>query len=134
MIEVEIPNDIKDYEPKILGPFTLRQIICVIGIAITSAAGYIILNKFFDNGLRVIIPMVLDVPWALIGYYKPYGMKFEKYFISQLYTTIIPPKRRKYKTENLYDVFDKEIDAEEKTKLQTQTNSKPKKEKKEAKS
>lgn len=113
MIEVEIPSDIKDYEPKILGPFTKRILICAIAIAATSLIGYMILDKFLDNGLRVILPLIFDIPWALIAAYKPYGMKFENYFVSQLYTTIIPPKHRKYIVENLYEKFENELIAEE---------------------
>lgn len=109
MIEVEIPSDIKEYEPKIIGPITKRIAICLIGIAATSLIGYSILNQIFDNSLRILIPLIFDVPWALIAAYKPYGMKFEKYFISQLYTTIIPPKHRKYTVENIYEKFEQEI-------------------------
>lgn len=116
MIEVEIPSDIKDFEPKLIGPFTKRLLICTIGIVATSLLGYAILNKFTDSGLRVVIPLIFDVPWALIAAYKPYGMKFEKYFVSQLYTTIIPPKHRKYKVENLYEKFEQEMINEEKAK------------------
>ena len=117
MIEVEIPSDIKEYEPKIIGPITKRIAICLIGIAATSLIGYSILNHIFDNSLRILIPLIFDVPWALIAAYKPYGMKFEKYFISQLYTTIIPPKHRRYTVENLYEKFEQEIMTEESSKI-----------------
>lgn len=112
MIEIEIPADIKEYEPKVLGPFSSRQIIGIIGIAVTSIVGYNILNLVFDNGLRFLIPLFLDLPWVLFAYYKPYGMKFEDYFKSQLYTTIIPPKRRLYKVENLYQQIEDQIEEE----------------------
>ena len=117
MIEVEIPSDIKEYEPKIIGPITKRIAICLIGIAATSLIGYSILNQIFDNSLRIFIPLIFDVPWALIAAYKPYGMKFEKYFVSQLYTTIIPPKHRKYTIENIYEKFEQEIITEETPKV-----------------
>ena len=29
-IELEIPKDIKQYEPKLMGPFTARQVFCLI--------------------------------------------------------------------------------------------------------
>lgn len=119
MIEVEIPSDIKEYEPKIIGPITKRIAICLIGIAATSLIGYSILNQIFDNSLRILIPLIFDVPWALIAAYKPYGMKFEKYFISQLYTTIIPPKHRKYTVENVYEKFEQKIITEENSQSDT---------------
>lgn len=113
MIEVEIPKDISEFEPKLIGPFTKRTLLCVIAIVATSILGYTIFNKIFDNGLRIILPLFFDIPWALIAAYKPYGMKFEKYFMSQLYTTIIPPKHRKYKIENIHEEFEKKLIAEE---------------------
>lgn len=126
MIEIEIPSDIKEYEPKFIGPFSVRQAICLIGIAGTMAGGYILINQFMQNGLRVIIPLLLTLPWILIGYYKPYGMKFEDYAKSQLYTSILPPKKRLYKTENLYSKFEKEIELEE----NPNANTKPQKRRK----
>lgn len=119
MIEVEIPNDIEDFEPKIIGPFTKRMALCIVAIVATSLGGYFILNNFFNNGLRILIPLIFDLPWALIAAYKPYGMKFEEYFVSQIYTTILPPKHRRYRTENLYEKFEKELINEEKTQANT---------------
>lgn len=112
MIEIEIPADIKEYEPKVLGPFSGRALIGIIGVVVTSIVGFFILDTFLDNGLRIIIPLIFDLPWVLFGYYKPYGMKFEDYFKSQLYTTIIPPKRRVYKTENLYEQIENQMEEE----------------------
>lgn len=129
MIEVEIPSDIKEYEPKIIGPFTKRFVICLVAIVATSLMGYTIMDKFTDSGLRVVIPLIFDIPWALIAAYKPYGMKFEKYFVSQLYTTIIPPKHRKYIVENLYEKFEQEIEAEENPQSASSKLATPKKSK-----
>lgn len=126
MIEVDIPNDIEDFEPKLIGPFTKRMALCIVAVAATSLGGYFILNQFLDNGLRVLVPLIFDIPWILIAAYKPYGMKFEEYFVSQIYTTILPPKHRRYRTANLYEQFEKELINEEKT----QTDAKPSKNKK----
>ena len=120
MIEIEIPSDIKEFEPKFIGPFSIRQAVCIAGVVITSVVGYLLLDQFFDNGIRVILPLILDLPWILIGYYKPYGMKFEEYFLSQLQTSILAPKKRLYKTENLYSKFEEEIMFEEHPELKNQ--------------
>ena len=109
MIEIEIPKDIKEFEPKLIGPLTKRTLLGGIAVVVTSLVGYFIMNSFCDNGLRFITPAIFDIPWALIMFYKPYGMKFEQYFMSQLYTTIIPPKHREYKIDNLYKQFENEL-------------------------
>lgn len=128
MIEIEIPKDIKDYEPKLIGPLTTRQTICSGAILVIMLVGYNVLKMFFENGLKVVIPLIICLIPIAIGWYKPYGMRFEKYAISQLYTVILPPKKRLYKVENLYEQFDKEIEKEEKAIFeQNHTNTKTKK-------
>lgn len=32
MVEIKIPKEIRTYESKIIGPFTIRQAICAVGI------------------------------------------------------------------------------------------------------
>lgn len=126
MIEIEIPKDIKEYEPKFLGPFTLRQLIGVAGSALVMVVGYNVLKGVFDNGLKVIIPLLFAMIPFLIGYYKPYGLPFEKYFIVLLNTSIIPPKVRKYKTENLFEKEDIKEEAEQKKRQANEDKKKPK--------
>lgn len=118
MIEIEIPKDIKDYEPKLLGPFTTRQLICTVAVAGIMFVGYNVLKNVFDNGLKIVIPLIICLLPILIGWYKPYGMRFEKYLVSQFYTTIIPPKKRLYKVENKFEEFEKIIEKEEKERLE----------------
>lgn len=115
MIEIEIPKDIKDFEPKFIGPFTLRQGICFIAFLVVLLGGYYLLGNIFTNGLRVLIPLALSMIPILTGWYKPYGMKFEEYVVSQLFTTILPPKKRLYKIENEFDILDKKTEQEENT-------------------
>lgn len=120
MIEIEIPKDIKDYEPKLIGPFTTRQAICTGAIVIISIVGYNVLKHVFDNGLKFIIPLIVCLIPMLIGWYKPYGMRFEQYALSQFNTVILPPKKRLYKVENTYQQFEKLIEKEEKEKLEAE--------------
>ena len=123
MIEIEIPKDLKDFEPKVIGPFTVRQLVCTVSIVGIMLVGYNVFKLFFDNGLKIVIPLILCLIPILIGWYKPYGMRFEKYAISQLYTVIIPPKKRLYKVENTYEQFEKMIEKEEKEKLEAEAKA-----------
>ena len=124
MIEIEISKDLKDYEPKFLGPFTTRQTICVVSIAAIMGVGYNVIKNFSDSGLQVIIPLFLCLIPILIGWYKPNGMKFENYFVAQLYTSVFPPKKRKYRIENMYELFEKEIAKEEQQTKSSEKTSK----------
>ena len=47
MIEREILKDVKEYEPKLFGPFTLRQAACIGLAAITSVPTGLLLGQVF---------------------------------------------------------------------------------------
>ena len=118
MIEIEIPKDIRAYEAKLIGPLTTRQLFCIIGLGVscflTYKASVNLLGE--DSSLIWFFPMVIAIPFALIGWVKPYGLTFEKFAKSVFKTMFLAPTKRIYKIKNLHDEFDKIIDAEEKLK------------------
>lgn len=118
MIEIEIPKDIRTYETKLIGPLTTRQLFCVIGLAgscfLTYKAAVNLLGE--DSSLIWFFPMVVAIPFALIGWVKPYGLTFEKFARSVFRSMFLAPAKRVYKIKNLHDEFDKIIDEEEKLK------------------
>ena len=135
MIEIEIPQDIRKYEAKLIGPFTTRQLLCTIGLVIGCVISYKAATSLFgsDSSLRTIFPMIVAIPFGLVGFYKPYGMPFEKFAKSVFVSMFLAPTKRLYKIKNTHDEFDKIIDNEEKAKLAKEnpqlakTNSKDKK-------
>lgn len=130
MIEIEIPQDITKYESKLIGPFTTRQLFCFVGLVGGCVASYKATVSLLgdESGLKMILPMIVAIPFALIGWYKPYGLPFEKFIKSIFVSMFLAPAKRLYKIENVYDEFDKIIDEEEKAKLaQTKTQSQEKK-------
>ena len=125
MIEIEIPKDVRDYEAKLIGPFTTRQLFCFLGLVgacfLTYKGTSALLGK--DSSFVVILTMIAAIPFGLVGWFKPYGMHFEKFAKSVFISTILAPAKRLYKIENLYDNFDKMIDNEEKAKIAKTTNN-----------
>ena len=108
-IEIRIPKEINRYEAKFIGPFTLRQIlslgICLpIGIFV-----YNIVKPFVGTDLAgfMVIPFGA-LAWAF-GWYKPYGIRFEKYLKTIFVSTFLAPSKRVYKTENYYASILEEI-------------------------
>lgn len=128
MIEIEIPQDIRKYESKLIGPLTTRQVFAVIGIVVGCVASFKAVSAAFgdETPLRLIAPMIISIPFALFGWYKPYGMHFEKFVKSVFVSLILAPAKRLYKIDNLFDRFDKLIDNEEKAKLAKETSQQPK--------
>lgn len=119
MIEIEIPQDISKFETKLIGPFTTRQLLCFIGLVAGCVGSYKAVTAFLgdESSLKMIIPMIVAIPFALIGWYKPYGMNFEKFVSSTFVSMFLAPTKRVYKIENTFDAFDKMIDDEEKAKF-----------------
>lgn len=97
MIEIEMSADVRNFEPKIMGPFSLRQLICVgIGAAIAVP---ILLLSFIPIEARCILAIVLSVPAFACGFLKLYGMNAEVFFLKVIIPLYLNPMKRKYVTE-----------------------------------
>lgn len=109
MLEIRVTKEIRDFEPKVIGPFTFRQLIC---LGIGSPIVYFIL-KYFSPLVTVDIAAFLCFPVAaiayLIGWYEPYGMKTEKFVRSIFINRILAPAHRKYKTVNTHEALIQEL-------------------------
>ncbi len=105
MIEREILKDVKEYEPKLFGPFTLRQAACIGLAAITSVPTGLLLGQVFVNEIAIIGGAMLGVPFLLCGFKKVYNMPFEKFAIQFIRTQLLSPSTRKYQTKNYYETL-----------------------------
>lgn len=128
-IEIKIPKEINRYEAKAVGPFTLRQLICLL-ICLPICVGIFLLAKPYVGydiaGFFVLPPAGIAF---LFGWYKPYGLKFEKYIKTMFVNSFIAPSKRAYKTENFYANLLKEINKDDSLSL-SPGNKKGKKHKK----
>ena len=114
MIEIRITKEIGNFEPKFLGPFTMRQIVCLgIGLPICyfiyqTTAPY--LPSDFA-GFLCAIPAGIA---ALFGWCKPYGMKTEKFIKSIAVNILMAPTHRRYKTKNTHETMLRMMEEQEK--------------------
>ena len=109
MIEIKMPKDINEYEPKVVGPFTLREFLC---ISFAGGTAIIIYNYVLPYLGTEISSYLMFIPATFaycFGWLKPYGMKFEKFLQSVFINVVLAPSNRKYKTENAYDLAQKEF-------------------------
>ena len=102
MIEAQIPKDIRKYESKLVGPFTLRQLICFLIGCGCAFLGYKIIGPIFGSDNSVTVAFFLAIPAIAFGWVKPYGMTLEKFLQTALISNFIAPKHRKYKIKNAY--------------------------------
>lgn len=134
-IEVKIPKEVK-FEPRIVGPFTLRQTICVTGLAGCCIPVYVFTNKLIGMDLSLLLCMIVSVPWAAFGWFTMYGQPFEKFIKTIFISTFLSPSKRLYKTENYFESIAEQIKKEEyenmtiKEKKQDKKNKKVKKSRK----
>jgi len=120
MLVAQIPKDIRKYDAKLVGPFTARQLVCFIGGTAASYGCYKLLGAAL-GGSTFTVCSLFAVPFILVGWIKPYGMAFEKFFKSAFISTVLAPRNRKYKTKNFYaqaaDTIEKMSDSEYKKRI-----------------
>lgn len=113
MIELDIPKDLKDYQPKVIFGLTTRQAICGACALGSALIAYNVAKAFVPQKTAIVIALIFVAIFAAFGWIKQYGLPLEKYLWSQLWTSYIPPKKRLYKIENKYQVLEKNIKKEE---------------------
>lgn len=111
MIEIRVTKEISDYEPKLLGPFTIRQGICLM---FCVPVCYFII-RFASRMLTLDVAAFLCfIPAGIayaFGWAKPYGMKMETFIHSIFINRILAPTNRKYKTRNVHETILKQAAA-----------------------
>ena len=108
MIEINIPKDIREFEPTLVGVLTTRQVICAIVICITVYATYSLEKAAGIDPMSAPLFILPAVPPGLIGWFKPYGMHFEKFFMKAFRDNVLCPTKRLYKVHNFYDIIAEE--------------------------
>ena len=98
MVEVEMTKDIKDYETKLFGILTLRQLILVaIGLAYSiPLAIFLPLGSLMT---RLVVGALAMTPVIMLGWISVYGMRLETFLIQVIRSSILTPTNRKYKVE-----------------------------------
>lgn len=130
MIEIKIPKEIKKYEAKAVGPFTLRQLICLFICLPICVALFMFLSPHIGADVAGFACMPPAGVAYLFGWYKPYGMKFEVYLKTVFVSSFLAPSKRYYKTENFYSDILKEIKKGDAEADLIDSNGKKRKEKK----
>lgn len=118
MIEIEMNKDVRTFDPKILGPFTRRQLISLV-----IAAGYalpIAIAVPEDPMTRVILGCILAIPAILCGFIDILGLPLLQFITYCVMPSIINPKVRKFRSENTYETCLQEAEAMENRKKRKQ--------------
>lgn len=104
MIEIRITKEISDYEPKLFGPLTLRQSVCV---AAGAPFCYLIVRYLGPILTTEVAMFFCFIPAGIayaFGWARPYGMKMEQFLRSVFVNRFLAPTRRKYKCKNVHEM------------------------------
>ena len=126
MIEIEIPKDIRQYDAKLIGPFNVRQTACFVSGAIITVPVYFAIRDLIPTDISLFIAICIYLPFLLCGWIKVYGLPFERFFLTFVYSTLLAPANRKYKTKNIFDIKENKF---EETDLNNEHKVKKKKKK-----
>lgn len=120
MVRVQLLGDTRKFEPKLVGRFNKREIICIF-CAIPVFFLFFLLFFFVKNILvHVLLALIPCIPVIMCGRMHIAGIRPEKLIAKTFYRTIFTPKVRTRKNENeIKKLLKAEIEKDEKQKKET---------------
>ena len=104
MLEIKMSRDIREFSPKVLGPFDKRQIV-VLAISIFTGVPIFLLLGELPLQFKLIVSLIVVLPVLLCGWVKMFGMPLEVFVFKFILPTIFSPRKKIYITENFYETL-----------------------------
>lgn len=100
MVETKVPKDVRSYKTKIIGPFSLRQIICIVAAVIFDAILYFLSQAIgIELTMEVVIYVVMFLDLPILAFMlTPQGMPMEQYLLKVIFANFTKPSKRKVET------------------------------------
>jgi len=108
MIDIRIPKEIRKYKEKLFFGLTARQFVCTVIAGVINIPLYFYSRQYLGDDLASWLVIAIAIPIMLAGYFSYNEMPFEEFLITVIKFEFIYPQKRKYVTENLYELLDKE--------------------------
>ena len=102
---VKIHKDLSQVKTKVFFNLTARQLICFGSGILVGLPLFFILNKLLPNSAAAIIMICVMMPFFLFGLYERNGQPLEKVLRYYILSRFLRPKKRPYRTENVYDAL-----------------------------
>ncbi len=110
---VNVPNDLSKIKTKMALNLTKRQLLCFGGAAAIGVPTYLLTRSGLGNSAAMLLMIALMLPCFFLAMYERDGLPFEKVARNIIRSRFIRPGPRPYKTENFYDILNKEDDYDE---------------------
>lgn len=108
-IELDIPKDIMAYDTKLVGPLSLRQLVCGVPMVGIMVLFNVALTKYISSDVAIFAGLLGALPFMLCGWVKVQGLPFEKFVMSTAKSMFLAPAKRKYVIENSFEEENKAI-------------------------
>lgn len=102
MIEIEMSRDIREFSPKVLGPFDKRQLVVLIITVLVGVPLFMLLGPV-PLQAKLIIVLIVCLPILLCGWVKMFGMPLEVFVMKFIIPTLFSPRKKVYMTDNAYE-------------------------------
>lgn len=95
-VETRVPKDIRQYKTKILGPLTLRQLICITIAGVIDVILYMTVLKHLSMDIEITVYSLvfLNLPIFLFMT-EPQGLKFEVFLKEVVFKMFFYPRYRR---------------------------------------
>lgn len=113
---VSVHKDLTAIKNKAIGNLTMRQAICMSAAAAVGLAAYFLTEPLFGSSLSGILAMICMLPLFLLGMYEKDGLPLEKYLKYYWETHFERNTQRPYVSENIYEMYRRQILYEEEVK------------------
>jgi hypothetical protein len=128
MAFVSVPKDLNRVKSKLAFNMTKRQLICFGAAAAIGVPVYIFTRGAIGNSPAVLLMMGLMLPFFFTAMYEKDGQPAEIVLRNIIRTRFYWAGIRPYKTENMYEILEKEgknIATENKTAAKTPVSKRP---------
>ena len=109
---VPVPRDLTRVKSKILFNLTKRQLICFGIGALIGLPTFFLVKKSGNISAAVICMMIVMLPMFFLAMYEKDGQPLEVIARHFIETKFIRPKVRPYKTNNYYELLEKQEEVE----------------------
>ena len=113
MAYIPVPKDLSAVKTKVFFNLTKRQIICFGSGALISVPLFFMLNGVIGTSTAALVMIFVMLPFFLLAMYERNGQPLEKVLHHYIQSRFVRPKRRPYKTDNLYAAITRQIQYEQ---------------------
>lgn len=116
MAYVPVPKDLAQVKIKVVFGLTKRQLICFGGGILIGLPLFFVLQTVLPSSAAAIIMILAMLPFFMLGMYERNGQPLEKILHYFIQSRFIRPRKRPYRTENIYAALMKQAQLEKEVK------------------